>query len=200
MKRVFIPILFLIGLSVFSIVKPNPEVLEYNEALQIGVDKYLKFLWMIDGAFNNERFKEEFTVNGNKMLDKDKVFTCTYKNKKSKECVGNNFESEFKKLFSKSISYERVYSDQTIYSWISIKNGKYVFKNLDNCHVDRMGISHQIEVVSIKSNEIVYDVLFENKQAKQTNKKDFKLILEDGNWKISSAFYYDLCGMHYIIY
>ena len=200
MKRVFIPILFLIGLSVVSFIKPNPEVLEYNEALQMGVNKYLKFLWMVDGAFNNERYKEEFTVNGNKMLDKDKVFTCTYKNKKSKECIGNNFENEFKELFSKNISYERVYSDQAIYSWISFTNGKYVFKNLNNCNVDRMSKEQYISVDSIKSDEIVYTVLFEGRQSHQTNKKDFKLVLENGKWKVSSAFYYDLCGMHYIIY
>ena len=198
MKRILIPLLFILSLSVVSFIKPY-GTLSNDEALDLGVDKYLKFLWMIDGAFNNERLHEEFTVNGKKISKEDKIFTCKYKNTKSKECTANNFETEFKKLFSKNISYEKVYTDQAIYSWIYYKNGNYVFKNLDTCNVDRMGINHNIKVIEIKNNKIVYEVLFENRQSHLMNKKYFKLINEDNEWKISNAFYYDLCGMRYTI-
>lgn len=198
MKRVFIPLLLIVSLSIVSFVNPN-EVLSSSEALALGIDKYLKFLWMVDGTFNNERLNEEFIVNNKKLDNEDKIFTCKYQKIKSKECVSNNFETEFRKLFSKNISYEKVYTDQVIYSWISYKDGKYIFKNLDSCNINRMGINHNIRVIDIKSDKIIYEVTFENRQNSLINKKDFKLVKEDNDWKISNAFYYDLCGMRYII-
>ena len=199
MKRVFIPMIFLISLSIATIANPN-DLLESSEALDLGIDRYLKFLWMVDGAFNNERFKEEFTVNNNKLKEEDKVFTCKYKNTKSRECAANNFEEEFKKLFSKNINYEDVYTDKAIYSWISYKDGKYIFKNLDNCNIDRMGINHNIRVVNITSDKIIYRVFFENRHSHLVNKRKFELAKEDNDWKISTASYYDLCGMRYSIH
>ena len=199
MKRVFIPMIFLISLSIATIANPS-DLLESSEALDLGIDRYLKFLWMVDGAFNNERFKEEFTVNNNKIKEEDKVFTCKYKNTKSKECTANNFEEEFKKLFSKNINYEDVYTDKAIYSWISYKDGKYIFKNLDNCNIDRIGINHNIRVVNITSDKIIYRVFFENRHSHLVNKRKFELVKEDNDWKISTASYYDLCGMRYSIH
>lgn len=198
MKRIFIPLLFIVSLSIASLINPN-KVLSSSEALALGIDKYLKFLWMVDGAFNDERLNEEFVVNNKRLNEEDKIFTCEYKNTKSKECIGNNFETEFRKLFSKNINYEKVYTDQTIYSWISYKNEKYIFENLNNCNVDRMGINHNIKVVNIKNDKIIYEILFENRQSHLINKKYFKLVNEDNEWKIGSAFYYDLCGMRYTI-
>lgn len=197
MKRVFIPLLVIISLSVVSYIKPN-EVLSSSEALDLGIDKYLKFLWIVDGAFNNEKLNEEFLVNNKKLKEEDKIFTCKY-SIKSKECIGNNFEIEFKKLFSKNISYEEVYTDGAIYSWISYKDGKYMFNNLDNCNINRMGINHNIEVVDIKSNRIIYKVSFENRRSHLINKRKFELVKENNEWKISEAFYYDLCSMRYAI-
>ena len=200
MKRVFIPVLFLIGLSIVSFIKPNEEILEYNDALKIGINRYLKFLWMVDGAFNNERYNEEYVVNGNKMSDDDKIFTCKYKNRKRKECVGENFEQEFENLFSKNINYESVYGDQAIYSWVTYDKGKYIFKNLNSCNIDRMGINHHIEVTNIKSDVITYEVSFEGRQSGKVNKRKFILNLENNEWKIRRAFYHDLCGMRYVVY
>lgn len=198
MKRIFIPLLVIVSLSVVSYVKPN-KALSNSEALALGTDKYLKFLWIIDGAFNNERFNEEFLVNNKKIKEEDKIFTCKRQNTKSKECIGHNFETEFEKLFSKNIGYEKVYTDSAIYSWISYKDDKYVFKNLDNCSIDRMGINHNIEVIDIKRDKIIYRVSFENRRSHLINKRKFELVKENNEWKINEAFYYDLCGMRYAI-
>ena len=35
------------------------NVEDKNEALSIGENKYLEFLWMVDGAFNYERYNKE---------------------------------------------------------------------------------------------------------------------------------------------
>ena len=199
MKKLFIPIVFLNSLLILSFANPN-IVLTNNEALHIGVDKYLKFLWMVDGAFNSERLKEDFIVNGEKIKEDSKLFTCKYKKSNSKECIGNNFEKEFNKLFSKNISYQKVYTDEAIYSWILYKDEKYIFKNLNNCSTNRMGLNHSIKVIDNNKDKIIYEVMFENKASHLINKKDFTLIKEDNDWKISTAFYYDLCGMHYTIY
>ena len=200
MKKVFIPIVFLISLSIILFVvftKANAKLLSSNEALNIGEEKYLKFLWMVDGAFNNDRLKEEFTVNDKKLSNDDKVFVCKYK--KKNECIGNNFESEFSKLFSKNIDYSKVYSDGVTYSWISIKDGEYIFNNLNSCSINRMGINHILKVKKILSDKIIYEVEFTNRGANQEMKRSFELILEDNEWKINYAFYYDLCGMWYTI-
>lgn len=202
MKKVFVPIIFLVSLSIIVFViftKASSEMLSNDSALKLGEEKYLKFLWMVDGAFNSDRFKDDFIVNDRKLNEEEKVFTCNH-NKKSDECTGNNFESEFKKLFSKLITYEKVYSDEAIYSWIMIKDGKYVFNNITTCSVNRMDINHKLIVKSISKDEIVYEVSFNDKRKGILNKRDFVLILEDNEWKISTAFYHDLCGMKYFIY
>ena len=203
MKKLIFIIMFLIFLLVIILVFFNNKkdaLLAKEEALLIGEEKYLQFLWMVDGAFNNERLNEEFLVNNKKIMDKDKVFTCVYKTKKSKECAGNNFDSEFKKLFKSSINYEKVYSDGMVYSWITFNNGQYIFNNLDTCNINRMGLNHTLKVISFNNKKIIYEVLFDNRGTMRQIKRDFSLELEDNEWKISSAFYYDLCGMRYSIY
>ncbi len=203
MKKAIIAIVILICLSILFFViftKADDETLTFEKALEIGEEKYLKFLWIVDGAFNSERFKEDFIVNNRKLGEEEKVFICKYPNKKSKECIGNNFENEFQKLFSKKINYEKVYSDDVLYSWISLKNGEYVFNDIDSCNVNRMGINHQLKVMNISDTKIIYEVEFLNNQTSKMTKRDFVLVLEDNEWKISSAFYYDLCGMRYTIY
>jgi len=203
MKKILMLLLSTIFISIVMsviFIKASDKVLSFDEAMEIGEEKYLQFLWMVDGAFNNNRLKEEFIVNERKMEEEDKIFTCKYKESKSLECVGNNFESEFEKLFSHNIKYEKVYSDEAIYSWISFKDGKYFFNNLNSCSINRMGNEHKLKVVEIMSDKIVYEVSFLNRRNNILNKRDFVLILENGKWKISSAFYYDLCGMWYTIY
>ena len=167
--------------------KASDNVINNREALKIGEDKYLKFLWMVDGAFN----KEEFVVNNKKLNKEEKVFTCKYKNN---ECISNNFESEFKKLFASNITYEKVYSDGISYSWFNYKNGNYYFNNINSCNVNRMSLNQEIKVIKIEDKKIVYEITIDNR------KRDFILVYEDNDWKISTAFYHDLCGMKYFIY
>ena len=195
MKRPIVPSLVLIflGIILFVIFTNANNTITSEEALLIGEEKYLKFLWMVDGAFNSDRYKEDFVVNGKNL--KDKVFTCKYIN--SKECVGNNFESEFEKLFSKEINYQDVYSDKAIYSWITYDNGKYIFNNLTTCDINRMNVIQNIKVSKINNDKIVYEVSFNEKE--RVNKREFVLMFEDNEWKISNAFYHDLCSMKYFI-
>ena len=203
MKRFVLLIFTLIFLAILLFVfitTADSRVMTKEEALHLGEEKYLTFLWMVDGAFNSDKLKEDFMVNDKSISDKNKVFTCKYKNKKAKECTGINFESEFKKLFSKAITYEKVYGDELIYSWITVKNGEYIFSNIKNCNVSRMGIKHTLDVVNIFDNRIIYNVSFNNSRTNQINSRKFELIYEDNEWKISEVFYYDLCGMWYTIY
>lgn len=190
MKRLFTPIIILIILfiTIFVLfINTNGIILTIEEATIIGEEKYLKFLWMVDGAFNSERLKKDFLVNDKKLTNEDKVFTCKYINKI--ECVGNNFESEFNKLFSKKIDYKKVYSDGAIYKWITNKDGKYIFNNLNTCSINRMDINQELKVIKIFNNRVIYEV----------NNKKFILIYEDNEWKIDTAFYHDLCSMKYYI-
>ena len=203
MRRVFIPVVFLICLSIVAFViftKANNENITSDISLKIGEEKYLQFLWMVDGAYNSERLKEDFIVNNKSLSNEEKVFTCKYNSFKDKECIGNNFESEFKKLFSKNITYEKVYSDGVLYSWVLIKNGKYVFNNVNTCNINRMGINHTLKLSTFNNHKMVYQVEFLNTLTNQLIKRDFILVLEDNEWKISNAFYYDLCGMRNTIY
>ena len=187
MKKLLLSIICLIIIIFLVIVKANDDVIDKEEAIKIGEDKYLKYLWMVDGAFN----KEEFTVNNIKLNNEDKVFTCKCQNN---ECIGNNFESEFKKLFESNITYEKVYSDGISYSWINYKNGKYYFNNINTCNVNRMSLNQELKVTKIEDKKIVYEITIDNR------KRDFVLIYEDNDWKINTAFYHDLCGMKYFIY
>ena len=203
MKKVFIPIIFLISLAIILfVVFTNAEAnrLSNIEALEIGEEKYLEFLWMVDGAFNSEREKGDFNVNNKTLSNDKKVFLCKYEIKKSKECVGYNFKEEFNNLFSNNLNYDDVYSDGLMYSWYRYHNGKYLFKNLDNCSINRMSLNQNIEVKDISSNELVYKVTFKNNQTDNIKEKDFVLVLEDGKWKVKTAFYHDMCGVKYYIY
>lgn len=198
MKKVITIIMILLCFCIITFVvftKADNNVLTKEEALHLGEEKYLKFLWMVDGAFNSERLNGDFLVNNKRLSDEDKVFTCKYKNNKTSECVGNNFEVEFKKLFSNNINYERVYSDGTIYDWITFKNGDYYFNNLNTCNIKRMELNHSLKVIKIDDKMIIYEV-----SMNKYSKRDFILIYEDGKWKINTAFYHDLCGMKYFIY
>ncbi len=179
--------------------KANNILLTEDEIIKIGEDKYLRFLWMVDGAFNSEKLQNDFIVNGRLLRDEDKKFTCKYLDKKSNECVGTNFEEEFKFLFASNLYYENVYSDGLMYSWHNYQNGKHTFTVIDNCNINRMGLEHELSISSIKENEIVYNVSFENEHTKNKINKTFVLVLEDNEWKISKAYYYDLCEMKYYI-
>ena len=190
MKKIIIISLILLCIILLDII--TRDNITTIEATRIGEEKYLLFLWMVDGAFNNDRYNEEYIVNDKKLDNKNKIFTCKYIDKI--ECIGNNFESEFKKLFSRNINYDKVYSDNQIYSWLSIKDNKYYFNNINTCNINRMSINQRLMVKSISEEKIVYEINIDNRI------RDFILIYEDNDWKISNAFYHDLCGMKYFIY
>lgn len=196
MKKVISPIIFLIFLSILSFVTftlASNNILTKEEALKLGEEKYLKFLWMVDGAFNSEQYNEEYIVNDKSLGNNDKIFTCIYQNKNDKECISNNFTDEFNKLFSKNIKYDDVYSDGIMYSWYKLKDDKYVFNVLESCDVKRMNSKQRLSVIKINNNSITYEVSIDD------DIKDFILIYEDDEWKISKAFYHDLCELRYNI-
>ena len=202
MKKTLAPIVFLACFAILSfliLTKANGKLLSNEEAIKLGEEKYLKFLWMIDGAFNSERMGEDFIVNGNSLAKDDKIFTCKFKKKDSNECIGNNFPEEFANLFSKNITYGDVYSDGAMDYKLSYVDEEYIFNIMDGCGFNRMDNRHEISVVEVKDDSIIYKVLFRNKETNIMNKRDFILSLEDNEWKISKAFYYDLCGTKYYI-
>ena len=200
MKKVFVPIISLIISSILSyVVFTNTNLLSENKALDIGEEKYLEFLWIVDGAFNSERFDSDYLVNGKSLSNDNKTFTCKYKNKNDKECLGNNLDIMFKSLFSNKITYDNVYSDGAIYTWYYFDNGKFIFNNLDNCQINRMPLNQEIKIIKIESDKITYQVSYENSKSKEKNYQDFILILENNEWKIVKAYYHDLCEMDYHI-
>ena len=202
MKREGILILVVMYLSILFFMiftKAGNSNLSYDEALKIGEEKYLKFLWMVDGAFNEERIGGEFIVNG-KTLNKDKkIFTCKYSKKDNKTCVGNNFQEEFNNLFASNIKYDHVYSDKMTFYWYKYKDGKYYFTNPNNCNIKRMSLEQKITVQEILDNKVIYNIVYENDDYNRMNDLDFVLVNEENDWKISEAYYYDLCEMYYHI-
>ena len=199
MKRIstLVPsLVFLIILMFTVFAKADYILLSEDEALLIGEEKYLEFLWMIDGAFNNSKFNEEFVVNGKKLDNNKKKFVCNYKDKKSTSCISKNFEEEFARIFSSKISYDEVYGDGVIYTWYKYENGKYSFNMLNNCNISRMDTSQSIRVNEIYSDKLTFYVNENNNTEKN---RTFVLIKEDNNWKISEAYYRDICEMDYNI-
>ena len=73
-----------------------------------------------------------------------------------------------------NIDYSKVYSDGVTYSWISIKDGEYIFNNLNSCSINRMGINHILKVID--NDLITFNFIDINKAILITDKKD-------KNWK-----------------
>lgn len=197
MKR--ITIISIIGIAIISFVhltSADPP-LSTNEALKIGEEVYLQFLWMVDGAFNDQRFNYTFKVNNHVLKDEDKFFQCTYTNAKD-SCISSNFESAFDKLFSSQINYDQVYSDGVVHTWYEKKNNKYVFANINTCNSVRMSENHHLTVLKIERGQITYKVQFDNGNYIDCE-KFFAIHYEDASWKITRAYYHDLCGIDYNI-
>lgn len=196
MKRVvIIPVISIIVMSFVHLVSADP-LLSASEALAIGENAYLKFLWMVDGAFNDQRFNYSFKVN-NKMLGKeDKKFKCKYTNLIN--CVSNNFEKEFDILFASKVDYDEVYGDGVLHTWYEKKNNEYIFKNINTCNYQRMSENHKLSVLKIERGKITYKITFDNNNYIK-REKIFVINYEDGKWKIARAYYHDLCGIDYNI-
>lgn len=199
MRKKILLILLLINLSIMSFLgfsKALEIELDEEDALVIGEEKYLEFLWMVDGAFNDERLGNSYLVNNKSLSDTQKLFTCIYQNKKKNTCVGKNFPDTFNNLFSKKITYNDVYGDGAFYTWYKYEKGEHLFTILDECNVGRMDLNQKIELEKINHNEIIYRV---SSLSNLDKNKTFILVKEDGMWKISKAYYQDLCEMHYNI-
>ena len=196
MKKLWFLIIVIIAVIGFICYQSRMPILNNKEALKIGEDKYLSFLWMVDGAFNDERLGRTYTVNNKKIDDNNKTFKCVY-DKNKKKCVSDNFEKEFAKLFSKALLPKNVYSDSVSNSWYMKKDNEDVFMNIDTCNINRMSENHELKVNKIERSKITYQISFKEKD-KEFNKL-FVLVYEDGDWKIRNAYYHDLCGMDYNI-
>ena len=146
--------LILVCSKLFKLNKNVGNVEDKTEALAIGETKYLEFLWMVDGAFNYERYNnEEFMVN-DKTLDKKPDFSCTY-DKDNKVCKATNFEKNFQKLFANNIKIDNVYGDGVSVKWYEKRNNEYTFTNLNNCKTVRMSAKQTLVVDDINENKII---------------------------------------------
>ena len=202
MKKTIVLIIILIITSILLFViftRADDQKLTESEALEIGEEKYLEFLWMVDGAFNSERFVGEFNVNGKVLSDTNKKFTCTYKNKKDNSCIGNNFPMEFKRIFSSDISYNEVYGDGSFDTWFKYEKGKYIFTNMNNCSTNRMKLNQSISVQNIDKDKLTFNVSSNDVGNENSLIRMFVLIKENDDWKISRVYYHDVCEMDYYI-
>ena len=198
MRNITSMFILLIGIVIilFAIFTSSSESKDY---ITIGEDKYLKFLWMVDGAFNDERFGGVITVNGKSIKEENKIFKCKYSKNNKNTCVGSNFEEEFQKLFASNIKYEDVYGDKLTYKWFEYKDGKYYFTNPINCNINERRLEYQLSLKKKDDSEIIYTVKFNNDDFNHEMVIEFSLIKENDLWKISNATYYDLCGMEYVV-
>ena len=176
-----------------------------NKELSIGIEKYLEFLWMVDGAFNYQRYdKKEFVVNGKKLEGK-KNFSCDYRDNDNTMCYGNNFEKSFKNLFADNIDINNVYSDGVAIFWYQKINDEYTFTNFNNCETDRMSINQKIVLEEKNDNELKYKVFYSEENETGPYKgthdfnKEFVLVKQDNTWKVSKAYYRNPCYMEYYI-
>lgn len=177
-------------------------LLTEEEALDVGVNKYLAFLWIVDGIFNTD---DNFTyvVNGKELTDENKIISCRNDITKDKKCIIDDFETSFKNLFAHNIDYQKVTGDDMSSISVSIKDNQYTFKNISLCNEYHMGRLHHLKIESIERNKIVYQVSFEDesigKVIGRTYEKTFVLVNENRTWKISKAYYHDSCHMDYNI-
>ncbi len=204
MKKLIVIILIVVILFLFRKISFSYPNLTDKEALRIGEEKYMAFLWMVDGAFNDERYEYSYTIN-DKEISYNGSFSCEYlKNKET--CIGKNFEDNFKNLFASNITYDQVYGDLLTFSWYQKKDDSYYFTNMRNCNVERMNKKHYINLFQREENKLIYHTSFTDEISFVSSdihtkkyEREFVLVLEDNEWKISKAFYHDLCVMNYNI-
>lgn len=204
MKKLLCFIGIIIFLSIISYVLfvQSVPLLDEMEAIEVGREKYLEFLWMVDGAFYSDI--EEYSVNGQTLSDDNKTFTCDY-GKDKNSCVGRDFIKNFDNLFAHNIIYDKVYGDNTSFSWYKKVNDDYLFSLIKTCSSRRMPKKQNIEIFEITRGKVIYHVTFSerievlNKVFNRKYLKEFVLVYEKGKWKISNAYYRDNCGLDYYI-
>ena len=200
-KKVLSILIFivLIILVFFVFVDANTPILNKKDAMILGENKYLEFLWMVDGAFNDDRMNETFSVNGMKIKDSQKLFNCEYQKNKSNECMAINFEKAFNYLFANGIKYNEVYGDGITFTWYRVENNNYYFNSINSCNVERMSKEQNLRIKEMESDKIIYEVSsYDNNKQHEIN-NEFILIKEDNQWKVAKAYYHDLCDMDYNI-
>jgi len=181
----------------------NKNITDEVDLLSLGEEKYLEFLWMVDGAFNDQRYNNEISVNG-KVLEIKLDFTCVYDEEK-KTCQGINFEKNYKDIFASNIEIDSVYGDGVAVRWYEKKDNEYYFENSNSCNIGRMSLKQNLKLISNNDNKLVYQVTYDEEISGGIYKgdhhfeKDFVLIYENGKWKVSEAYYHDPCYMEYII-
>ena len=211
-KIIIISVIIILALVTILLFKNNGSkssnikyVQDTKDELSISEKKYLEFLWMVDGAFNNQRYNnEDFKVNG-KQLERKPDFTCTY-DKKMKKCTGYNFEATFKKIFSKSVNINRVYGDGLAIRWYDKVDGVYTFTNVNSCDAGRMSLDQHLEVVESSKDKIICKVTYDEElksgilKGKHHFDKEFVLVKEDNDWKVSRAYFHNPCYMEHNVY
>ena len=178
--------------------------LDKDDSLSIGVGKYLEFLWMVDGAFNDSRYKESIKVNNKVLKSSDIDFKCNY-DKENVKCKGENFEKSFEKVFASNITYDDVYGDGHAYRWYEKNDDGFFFNNLNSCNIERMSRNQTLEIVEAKKDKLTFKVKYTDNvkdgiyKGEHVNTKEFVLIKENSTWKVSKAYYHDPCFMDYYI-
>lgn len=191
-------VLFICVTFVIWIIDYN-RILTPDEALSLGEEKYLQFLWMVDGAFNDN---EEYLVNGHSLSNDNRPFNCTF-DKKNKTCLVKDFESLFHKYFVNSLSVEQVYSDKLSFKHYEMQDDDIIFNANSICGSNRMNLKQNITVVEIERRKIKYLITYDNDEDSPNRfrefKKEFVLKYENRKWKVAKAYYHDSCRMDYNI-
>lgn len=198
-KMFLIPILcIMLAFVVMNISFQNHYLLSKEGALAIGEQKYLEFLWFVDGALTDDW---NYTVNDKTLTKENYPFVCK-QDMKSKKCTIDDFDNILHRLFSKTITYDSVYSDGISYSWYEKQNSKFILNYDTNCSVRKMSKEQTISVIKITHDEIQYEISFDDNYSKYNLHdfdKKFVLVKEDNHWKIKNAYYHDSCHMDYYI-
>ena len=195
------------NLNHYGDVIPNGDI-KYvqngGDELSLGEIRYLQFLWMVDGAFNYERYNnEDFYVN-DKKLERQPDFTCIYDNE-MKTCKGVNFEENYHKLFASNVKMDFVYGDGLVGMWYEKRENDYFFTNINYCDAGRMNTKQKLTVENVTDKKITYKVTYDEElksgifKGSHHFEKDFVLVYENGDWKVSEAYFHDPCYMDYII-
>lgn len=204
-------IIIIIVITIYFVTKNNSNyfyngnnfIYENDDALSLGEKKYLEFLWLVDGAFNDSRYNTHIKVN-NKEVNLSKFnFSCKYDEKKE-WCKSENFESAFSSVFASNITYNEVYGD-IAYVWYEKRKDGYYFKNPTGCDAARMSDNQTIELVKEEKDKLTFKVQYVDNmksgiyKGEHKTTREFVLVREGNEWKVSKAHYHDLCFQDYYI-